>query len=133
MTNHFMRIVSQNPPLRFSKISLLAVNRRLSKISSSKEIFEAAVPLYQNALEKAGYSHKLEFAEIIPEPKRKRKKKEIWFNPPFNMNVKTNVGRKFLRMVDKHFPRGSVLHPLFNRSKLKVGYRCGQEIPENGR
>ena len=70
------------------------------------------------------HAHKLEFTEIIPEPKRKRKKKEIWFNPPFNMNVKTNVGRKFLRLVDKHFPRGSVLHPLFNRSKLKVGYKC---------
>ena len=40
------------------------------------------------------------------------------------IRLKTNVGRKFLRMVDKHFPRGSVLHPLFNRSKLKVGYRC---------
>ena len=114
---------SNHPPAILKNIPL-AVNRRLSKISSSKEIFEAAAPLFQNALKKAGYSHKLEFAEIIIEPKRKRTKKEIWFNPPYNMNVKTNVGRKFLRMVDKHFPRGSVLHPLFNRSKLKVGYRC---------
>ena len=75
-----------NHPPAFLKNIPLAVNRRLSKISSSKEIFEAAAPLYQNGLEKAGYSHKLEFAEIIPEPKRKRKKKETRLSC---FNVKT--------------------------------------------
>ena len=39
----------------------LAVNRRLCSISSSKEIFDAAVPIYQSELNRAGYNHKLEF------------------------------------------------------------------------
>ena len=122
---------SNHPPAILKNIPL-AVNRRLSTISSSKEIFDREVQVHQNELNRAGYSHKLEFVKITPEPKRKGKKKQIWFNPPYSMNVKTNVGRKFLRLVDKHFPRGSILYPLFNRSKLKVGYRCmpnmGQKI-----
>ena len=40
------------------------------------------------------------------------------------MNLKTNVGQKFLRLLDKHFPRGSVLYPLINRTRVKLSYRC---------
>ena len=32
------------------------------------------------------------------------KRQIIWFNPPFSANVKTNVGKIFMRLVDKHFP-----------------------------
>ena len=27
----------------------------------------------------------------------------IWFNPPFSRNVSTNVAKKFLQLLDKHF------------------------------
>ena len=37
--------------------------------------------------------------------KEKRKRNIIWFNPPFSLGVKTNVGKKFLALVDKHFPK----------------------------
>ena len=40
------------------------------------------------------------------------------------MSLKTNVGHKFLRLLDKHFPKGSSLYPIFNRKKIKLGYRC---------
>ena len=40
------------------------------------------------------------------------------------MNVKTNIGAKFLRLLDTHFPPGSPLHPLLNRKKVKLSYRC---------
>ena len=40
------------------------------------------------------------------------------------MTVKTNVGHKFLKLLDKHFPKGSPLYPIFNRKKVKLGYRC---------
>ena len=32
-------------------------------------------------------------------------KKKTWFNPPFNMTIKTNVARNFLNLIDKHFPK----------------------------
>ena len=44
----------------------------------------------------------------------------MWFNPPYNRNVKTNIGYNFLRLVDKHFPKGSTLHKIFNWNNLKV-------------
>ena len=113
---------SNHPPAVLENIPL-AVNKRLCSISSSKEIFDAAAPLYQTELKRAGYDYKLEYKEY-EEPKKKRQRKIIWFNPPYSMNLKTNVGQKFLRLLDKHFPRGSILHPLINRTKVKLSYRC---------
>ena len=113
---------SNHPPSILKNIPL-AVNRRLCKISGNKEIFEAAVPLYQAELDRAGYKHKMEFKN--PEiPKRKRNKRIIWFNPPYSIIAKTNVGKKFLNLLDKNFPRGSLLYPLINRYKVKLSYRC---------
>ena len=36
-----------------------------------------------------------------------------YFNPPFSENVKTNIGKEFLKLVSKHFPPDHKLHPLF--------------------
>jgi hypothetical protein len=114
---------SNHPPSILRNIPL-AINKRLSSISSSKEIFDQAAPLYQTELNRGGYTHKLEYQKPTEETKRKRHRKILWFNPPFNTNLKTNVGRKFLNLIDKHFPRGSLLYPLINRYKVKLSYRC---------
>ena len=49
--------------------------------------------------------------------KRKRKKKIMWFNQPYNMDLKTPLGKRFLELIDLHFPKVSVLHPLINKKK----------------
>ena len=59
-----------------------------------------------------------------PVPERKRSRKVTWFNPPFSKNVITKVGQKFLKLIDKHFPVGSKLRKVFNRSTVKVSYSC---------
>jgi hypothetical protein len=51
---------SNHPPSIIRNIPL-AVNRRLSSISSNKEIFDTAAKTYQEALNKGGYSHKLSY------------------------------------------------------------------------
>ena len=56
--------------------------------------------------------------------KRNRKKNIIWFNPPYSRNVSTNIEKKFLHLVDKHFPRSNKLHKIFNRNTVKVSYSC---------
>ena len=92
----------------------LAVNRRLSDISSSQAIFEAAIPPYQEALKKAGHKHKLSYIppsteEGANQPRRRcRSKRVVWFNPPFNKGVKTNVATTFLQIIEACFPPG---HP----------------------
>ena len=90
----------------------MGINKRLSRISSNKEIFEKAAPDYQEALEKSGYQFKLNYqpenvSNETSVPKRKRSRKIIYFNQPFSNDVKTNVGRKFLQLMDKHFPVGN--------------------------
>jgi hypothetical protein len=47
-----------------------------------------------------------------------------WFNPPYSLDVATNVAKEFLELVDKHFPPNHPLHSICNRSTLKVSYRC---------
>ena len=56
--------------------------------------------------------------------KSKRKRKIIWFNPPYSMNVKTNTGKIFLQLIKKHFPRHNNLHKIFNKNSVKVSYSC---------
>ena len=120
---------SNHPPKVLCNIPK-GINSRLSTISASKEIFERAAPVYQAALDRSGYKHKLEF-DPNPNPSnenkqagRQRKRCIIWFNPPYSRSVVTNVGREFLQIMDKHFPPGNPLHQIFNRSKVKMSYRC---------
>ena len=40
------------------------------------------------------------------------------------MSTKTNIGRSFLFLVDKHFGKDSHFHKISNRSTVKVSYCC---------
>ena len=44
------------------------------------------------------------------------------------MNVKSNIAKEFLSLVDKHFPTHNRFHKIFNRSTLKVSYSCMPNI-----
>ena len=35
---------------------------------------------------------------------RKRKRAINWYNPPYSMNVKMNIGKKNFKLLRKHFP-----------------------------
>jgi hypothetical protein len=51
-----------------------------------------------------------------------------WFNPPYNSNVKTKIGHKFLLAIDDCFPKNNPLHKIFNRNTLKLSYSCMPNI-----
>ena len=57
--------------------------------------FEQEVNLYQNALKTSGYNNKLEFQKPEEKGKKKKKRKVLWFNPPFSRHVTTPVGKYF--------------------------------------
>ena len=57
------------------------------------------------------------------QPRKRRSRRVTWFNPPYSLDVSTNVAREVLELVDKHFPPGHVLHSVCNRSTIKVSYR----------
>ena len=117
---------NSNHPPSITKNLPAAVNKRLKSISANKEIFRDAIPPYQKALNECGYNFNLQFEPGVGNEakKRNRGRKITWFNPPFSANVSTNIGAKFLRIIDTCFPTGHPLHKIINRNTVKVSYRC---------
>ena len=75
----------------------------------------------------SGFKHKITFqkqqnSSTVTNNAKNRKRKIIWSNPPFTLNVSTNIGKKFFILLGKHFPKAHQLHKLFNRNNVKVGY-----------
>ena len=121
----YINCLSNHPPSILRNIPP-SIDRRISNLSSNEEIFEKSTHIYQEALKSAGHNHKMKYNAPTSQPprKRNRKRQTIWYNPPFSRNVKTNIGSRFLKLVDKHFPRGHKLNKIFNRNSLKISYSC---------
>ena len=101
------------------------INKRLCGLSSNAEVFKESTPIYDAALKKSGYKEKLVFKREVPK-QRQRKRKITWFNPPFNAACTVNIGREFLKLIDKHFPpnkkRKDKLEKIINRHTVKISY-----------
>ena len=120
---------SNHPPTVLNQIPR-SINKRLSAISSTEQEFARAAPMYQKALADSGYAFQLAYHEPSnPTTNRRRnKRKIIWFNPPYSKSVTTNIGAKFLALVKKHFPPGSVLYGACNRNTIKLSYSCTKNV-----
>ena len=74
----------------------------------------------------ASYNFKMKYqpptASPPPKKNRTRTRQIVWFNPPFSLNVETNIGKEFFQIIDK-FPKINILAPIINRSKVKMSYR----------
>ena len=44
--------------------------------------------------------------------------------PPIRANMTTNIGKKFIQLIKKHFGETSPLHKILNTSTIKIGYSC---------
>ena len=101
-TLRYINVESNHPPAVIKNIPE-GINRRLSEISSNEEIFESAAPEYQKALNDGGHPYRLHYKKpkTTGSHKRTRKRKIIWYNPPYNKNVKTNVGKEFLKIIGR--------------------------------
>ena len=86
--------------------------------------FEAACPLYQEALSKSGYRLKLYYNPQPPKQKRSRSRNVIWFKSPYSANVATNIGHKFLKAINECFPPSHPLNKIFSRNTLKLNLSC---------
>ena len=125
-----MYLLSNHPPSIIKNIPA-GINRRLSPISSDRESFEKAAPPYQRALDASGYNHTLKFEPPRASPRRNRPRKNtLWYNPPFSKSVQTDIGKKFLTLVDKCFPHKNPLRKIFNRNTVKISYSCTSNIKQ---
>lgn len=125
---------SNHPPTIKKELPRM-ISKRVSELSSNEQIFNRACPMYEKALKDSGFEEKLEYTRPLPnssnaenQAKVNRKRKIIWYNPPFSQSVKSNIGKKFLKLVLKHFPRNNSLHKIFNKNTIKISYSCMRNV-----
>ncbi len=126
---------SNHPPTIIKQIPK-SINKRISSLSANRSSFESTAPVYREALKCSNYkdpftyhpSTNLNKTGASSQANSTRRRNIIWFNPPFSKSVKTNVGRTFLNLIDKHFPASNPLHKIFNRNNVKVSYSYMENI-----
>ena len=122
---NYVHKLSNHPPAVLRNIPK-NINDRLCKLSSNEEIFNRAIPPYQEALVRAGYDYKLRFYQTnntnSSKKNRTRTRKCVYWNPPFSKNVKTNLVAEFLKII-RSFPQSNVLAPMINTNKIKASYK----------
>ncbi|GFO01574.1 hypothetical protein PoB_002807900 [Plakobranchus ocellatus] len=53
-----------------------------------------------------------------------RTRRITWFKSPYSMNVATNIGKKFLTLINTCFPKTNILHKVINGDTIKSSYSC---------
>ena len=127
---NYIHVNSDQPPSILKQLPK-SIEKRLSSLSSSKEIFEGTAPYYEQHLSNCGYKEKLNYRDPTPQnliTKRKRQRNILWFNPPYSKTIKTKIGKLFLQLIKKHFPKEHKFHKIFNRNTLKLSYSCMPNI-----
>ena len=121
-SNHPKQVIKQIP---------IGINKRLNTISCDKEHFDRAKPEYEKALRDSGHKIDLNFTENKDNEyknKRQRHRNIIWYNPPFNSEVKTQFGKDFLKILDNNFPKKHPFSKFINRHTVKVSYSCTKNM-----
>ena len=83
-SDHSTSILKQHP---------VTIEKRLSSLSSSKQIFQEIVPYYEQCLSNCGYKQKLNYRDpTLPNliTKKKQQRNILWFNSPYSKRVKKN-------------------------------------------
>ena len=114
-SNHPQTVIKQIPK---------AISKRISDISSSEEIYDQNINYYKDTLKHSEYDNislpynpsQQKGQDKIENEKRKRKM--IWFNAPFSMNLKTNVGKTVIKPLQCHFQKRLPMHKIFNRNMV---------------
>ena len=118
-----------NHPPHVTKQLPNSVNKRLNDISCDKVAFETSKREYEKALSNSCLKPKLSYEEKSNQNEnhnihKNRRRNVIWFTPPYNAALKTNLGKEFLKLIDKNFPINHHLHKIINRKTVKISYSC---------
>ena len=126
---NYIHISLNHPPSIIKEIPR-SIEKRLSILSSSKDIFQESAIYYEKCLKNSGYKTKLQYQQPKEnnQNKKKRKRNIIWFNPPYSKSVKTNIGRIFIKLISKHFPPNHKFVKIFNKNTIKLSYSCMPNI-----
>ena len=99
----YSHVESDHPSQNIKKIPR-STGKRLPHLSSTKEIFENSKDFYEQRLLQCTYNEKLNYTEENNKINQKPCKRIIlWFNSRYSKSVETNIGKHFLRLINKHF------------------------------
>ena len=118
-SNHPSDILKQLPK---------TTSERLSNLSCNEDEFIKASGGYQNLLKNSGFKDKLIYTSYNQCNRRQRNRKITWYNPPFDLQVKRNIGKTFFQLLDSNFPPHYRLHKIINRNTVKISYSCMPNI-----
>ena len=95
---------SKHPSPMFKKQLPIMQAKQLSNLFCNHKKFAKAISEYEETMRRRGHKSELNY-EMSPHPskRRSRKRKIIWFNPPYSEYVCTNIGREFRRLLTKNF------------------------------
>ena len=72
--------------------------------------------VYNNAY----YNKKLNYTEENKTNTKSRKRNILWFNLPCSKSVRSNIGKLFLSLINKHFLPSHKYRKIFNRNAIHV-------------
>ena len=120
----YINAKSNHPPSTIRQIPA-SISTRISGLSYNQDEFDKSSQLYNDALRSSGYNERIHYVEGQERKQSKNRSRNIiWFNPPYSQNVRTNIAKSYLCLIDKHFPKSHKFHKIFNRNNLKVSYSC---------
>ena len=101
----YIHVTSNHPPNIIKQIPKKTPEKRLSQLSTKKQIFNESAPFYENKLQQSGHQQKLGYNPLNAKihNKHNHKRNMIWFNPHFSKNVSTKLGKYFLNLLHSHF------------------------------
>ena len=83
---------------------------------------------YEDALKESELKFDFKYTKNQRQKQKNISRIIIWFKPPFNKTVCTNVANIFLRLNNKHFPKSHRLHKILKKNTVKVSYSCMQNM-----
>ena len=119
----YVNRLSNHPP-HITKAIPNMVHQRLCRISKNEDEFNNNTSHCLDELKLSGYDTDELTYRKPAKKKRSRKRKVIYYHPPFSKSVQTNIGRVFRNLVRKHFTPDHYLYKVLNKNTLKISYSC---------
>ena len=95
-SNHPLFITTQLPFITI---------RHISSLSCYENEFNNTKHLYESALKNRGFNYGMKFGVLVEGARRNTNRKVLWSNLTHSLNVKTNIGKVFIKLVTKHYHR----------------------------
>ena len=99
----YINILSNHPPNIIKNLPG-NISKSINNLSADETTFNKFKDFYNNALAESGFEHRITFQKqqntsTVANNIKNRKRKIIWLNLPFSLNVSTNIGKKFFSLL----------------------------------